>query len=375
LKPWRLHVPLMLAGIAAITIALVIAGWRSDVSLASAGGHMASKSLNRKSEIEFVRPQQGRLPWASSHLEPAFDVRQCAFVSEIYELAPRPGDVPVLESPLFVEARLAAIEAREPVLGLKIDTEARCYPIRIMNYHSLVLDRVAGQAIYVFWDPPSGMALARRQWASWRPLGLAGLGFRGTGLAYEPATGALWDLFGGGPLSAPGKNVIPPLPQDYQWLPLERMTFRAWHRLHPQTLVLSSDTGYGFDYNTDPYTISLSPSGEIEDYWNSDTLLAPESLRTHDEFVRDKAPVLGFLAGKEAWAVPLEELAVSGSQIIIPAAAGAVTIHVEPFEDRYYALDASGRWLPQLRLFWFAWKARFPHTKIWHPQPTEEEED
>ncbi len=373
--PWRVHVPLMLAGIAAITIALGIAGWRSDVSLAYAAGHIAPKSLNRKSEIEFVQPQQGRLPWAPGHPEPAFDVRQCAFVPEIYELAPRPGDVPVLESPSFVEARLAAIEAREPVLGLKLGAEARCYPLRIMNYHLLVLDRVAGQAIYVFWDPPSGMALARRQWARWRPLEIAGLGFRGTGLAYEPATGALWDLFGGGPLSAPGKNVIPPLPQDYQWLPLERMTFRAWRRLHPQTLVLSSDTGYPYDYSLDPYTLALSLSGEIEDYWHSDTLLAPASLQTHDELVRAKAPVLGFLAGKEAWAAPLEELAVSGSKIIIPTAAGTVTIHVEPAEDRYYALDASGRWLPQLRLFWFAWKARFPDTKIWHPQLKEEEED
>lgn len=366
----RSPVPLFAACLLGVAAALISAGW-----LGRPSGAASAPAADQSHWLEpvFVQPTAGWLPRSADDPRPAFDVRNCAFVPEIYDLGPARDAIPALEGPAFIRAAEATwLDERDPVLGLKIGNEARCYPLRVLNYHSLLHDRIAGQAIYVFWDPPSGAALARRQWSAWRPLRLAGLGFRGTGLAFDPANGALWDLFGGGVLSAPGKDVPPELPEDYAWLPLERMTWRAWRMAHANTLVLSQETGMGFNYRLDPYAAALSPTGEPENYWNSATVLAPEALRVGDELVGDKAQVLAFFSGEEAWAAPVDELAMQTEDVTVETAAGPVTINLRPRDDSYYATDAQGRWLPQMRLFWFAWKARFPETELWHPEPEEE---
>lgn len=361
--------PLIAAGAIALTASLVLAGW---FGTASRGATTVAAPV-QWAEPAFVQAVQGWLPVSRDDPRPAFDVRNCPYLAEIYDLAPAKDAIPAIDKPAFVSAAEAVwLDEREPVLGLKIGNDTHCYPVRIMNWHSLVHDRLSGQAVYVFWDPPSGLALARRVWATSRPLGLAGLGFRGTGLAFDRSTGALWDLFGGGPISAPQTTVTPKLPDDYQWLPLERMTWRAWRRLHGSTLVLSPETGYRFNYSIDPYAASVLPGGEGEDYWSSSTILAPASLRVGDELVPDKAMVLGFLAGEEQWAAPLDELTTEHGTVQITTAAGPVTVHVRPQDDSYVALDAQGEWLPQVRMFWFAWKARFPETKLWHPEPEED---
>jgi len=365
----RVPPPLLTASLVALVAALMAAGWFGSAASSTTPAAAAASWV----APAFVRAVQGWLPTSATDPRPAFNVSNCPFLAEIYDLAPTPDAIPALANPSFVSALEAVwLDEREPVLGLKIGADSHCYPVRIMNYHSLVHDRLGGQAVYVFWDPPSGVALARRQWSASRPLGLAGLGFRGTGLAYERAGGALWDLFGGGPLAAPGKTVTPNLPGDYQWLPLERMTWRAWRRLHGNTQVLSLQTGYAFNYSRDPYTAALSPQGRPEDYWRSDTILAPPALRVGDELVPDKAVVLGFLSGAEQWAAPLDELAAEPGEVTIETAAGEVKVSVRAPDDRYSVTDEQGRWLPQARLFWFAWKARFPQTKVWHPEPEEE---
>ena len=361
--------PLVAACVVAVTAALVAAGWFGAVS----SNATPAPAPAQWAAPDFVRAVQGWLPTSATDPTPAFDVGTCSVVSEIYDLAPLKDALPALERPSFVHAAEAIwLNEREPVLGLKVGPDTHCYPVRLMNYHSLVDDRLGGQAIYVFWDPPSGAALARRQWSQSRPLGLAGLGFRGTGLAFDKATGALWDLFGGGQISAPGRTVAPPQPVDYQWLPLERMTWRAWRRQHPNTLVLSLETGYAFNYSLDPYAVALSPKGEQENYWTSDTILAPQALHVGDELMPDKALVLGFVAGQEQWAAPVDELGAQTGSIEITTAAGKVSVRVRPQDDDFHAVDEHGQWLPQVRMFWFAWKARFPQTKVWHPAPEED---
>lgn len=361
--------PLFAASLVALTAALLAAGWfGSAVSSATTAAVAVPWAAPA-----FVEAVQGRLPVSATDPTPAFEVSNCPVAAEIYDLAPTPGAIPALDDPPFVTALEATwLDEREPVLGLKIGDDTRCYPVRLMNYHSLVNDRLSGQAVYVLWDPPSGLALARRQWSASRPLRLAGLGFRGVGLTFDPATGALWDLFGGGPISAPGKSVEPRLPEDTQWLPLERMTWRAWRRAHASTRVLSLQTGYGYNYSLDPYAAAVSPQGRPEDYWRSDTVLAPAALRVGDELVPDKAAVLGFISGTEQWAAPLDELAAQSGDVTIETAAGPVRVTVRPQDDSFSVTDEQGRWLPQVRLFWFAWKARFPETKVWHPEPEED---
>jgi hypothetical protein len=193
-------------------------------------------------------------------------------------------------------------------------------------------------------------------------------------LAYERANGAFWDLFDGVPISYPGK---PPgfradLKSDHNWLPLERMTWRAWRRLHGNTRVMSRDTGYEGDYAVDPYATAVGPDGQPANYWTSASVLAPDDLRDASLTMPDKDWVLGFLAQGQPWAVPLRELVQSGqAQVTVATVAGSFTVRAWPADDRFLVEAVEGAVPPQLRGFWFAWKARFPDTRVWRPAPTQ----
>ena len=333
-----------------------------------------------------VAPVDKRLLSGGPGSRPAFDVRKCPQLARLYNLYPAKDAIPALQSPIFTSAAEALwLDDRAPVLGLKIGSESRCYPLAILNWHSLVHDTLGGQGLYVFFDPPSGLAIARRTQSKSRPMALSGYGYDGVGLTYERSTGKLYDMLGGQWL-----NITPSLATGFgsggfEWLPLERMTWKQWRTLHGNTLVLSRATGHAFDYNFDPYSAAaLGPGGAVEDYWTSNTLLAPETLRDQQQTLPDKSFVLAFLAGTpdaaapggpdtpvgqmEPWAVPLDALSGDASQFSLNTAAGEVTVYADPPNDRYYVEDAGGHWLPQVRLFWYTWKTRFPATKLYQKQ-------
>ncbi|NPV45631.1 MAG: DUF3179 domain-containing protein [Armatimonadetes bacterium] len=359
--------------LASLGVALGVAGMIGQSSATAARAGVSGDDDWRPTPVVVVN---GWVAAGRQDPTPAFEVSNCAVIAEIYRLGPGRDALPALVAPTFVPAAAASwLADEEPVLGLKMGDVVRCYPLAVLNWHSLVHDRIAGQAVYVFWDPPSGLGLARRVWASERPLGLAGLGYRGIGLAYERRNGALWDLFDGIPISYPGKpaGFRPDLRPDHQWLPLERMTWGAWRRLHASTEVLSRDTGYAADYATDPYGLAaIGPGGAPESYWLSDSILAPESLRDPAATLPDKDWVLGFLAGEEAWAVSLRELVGTGQkQVTLTTASGPMVVKAWPADDRFLVQTLAGQTPPQVRLFWFAWRARFADTRVWRPTALE----
>jgi hypothetical protein len=372
----RTHIVLLLAlPVLGLIVALGLAGWQA--------GPLALTDDQDKQVVPDPRPQavsvvRGFIVHDPQNPIPNFDVRNCPTVAEIYDLLPGRGAILALEYPLFTSAAEAGwLADQAPVLGLSLGGESHCYPLAILNWHSLVMDRLARQTVYVLWDPPSGLSLARRQWSNSRPLGVAGLGYRGVGLAYEKTTGALWDLFDGHPISFPGKpaGFVPQLKSDHNWLPLRYLTWRAWRTAHPDTTVLAHSTGYSFDYNRDPYAAAaLGPGGRAEDYWSSDLILAPDSLRDASGTLPDKSWVLGFNVGGQTFACPLAPWQARGQQLVKRAfGTQMVQLHVKPQDNACWVTDAQGLELPQVRLFWFAWKARCPNTQVWLPATGPEE--
>lgn len=360
----------VLAVVAAVGLAGSAAVPRAATVAAPAGG----ASLWRPRPVRLTR---GWIMAGRHRLRPVLDVRRCPLTAELYDLAPEPGEVPVLLEPTFVTAGAAAwLSPEAPVLGLQWGGLTHCYPLALMNWHSLVRDRFAERSVLVFWDPPSGLALAREAPPGLATPELAGVGRGGTGLAYDRDSGVLWDLFEGRPL-APTASSTDVLPSpDYHWLPLQRTTWAAWRRAHADTLVLARPAGSKYNYALDPYArAAIGPGGAVESYWTSDRLLAPESLRDARKVLPDKTPVLGFLIGARPWAVSLQAADEAGAPelpLSAPEAAGYV-LHVAPEEDRYEVLGPEGQRPPQARLFWFAWQARFPQTQVWTPAaPTTE---
>ncbi|MFO7947549.1 MAG: DUF3179 domain-containing (seleno)protein [Armatimonadota bacterium] len=300
--------------------------------------------------------------------------------SELYDLPPARDAISALEDPPVLRAGEAGwLEDEDMVLAVTLYDRRRAYPRTILARHCLINDRIAGQPVLVYFDPPSGAAMAfTSPTYNNQPLtfGVSGIGYGGAGLPYDRATQSLWYPLTGraitGPLAAETTTLKP--------IHAEWMTWGAWKEIWPDTTVLSRETGQGYDYGQDPYThVQFGADGDTIDYYHSDLLLAPPELSTAREDIDDKTEILGIRLPKGSVAVPVEEaLAAAGEEAAVFTHAtswGDLVVTVDPSAGRIHA-ELPGNWRPlQMRMFWFAWHAAHPETKVWHIGGTGDESE
>lgn len=73
-------------------------------------------------------------------------------LGEIRAGGPAKDGIPSLTDPVFVTVDKADfMEDSERVIGLARGDEAKAYPIKILNWHEAVNDRIGGAAILATW--------------------------------------------------------------------------------------------------------------------------------------------------------------------------------------------------------------------------------
>ncbi len=71
---------------------------------------------------------------------------------EIREGGPPRDGIPALVEPAFVSAAEARfLRPKDRVVGVEIAGDARAYPLRILNWHELVNDRLGREPVLVTW--------------------------------------------------------------------------------------------------------------------------------------------------------------------------------------------------------------------------------
>ena len=96
-------------------------------------------------------PQSERLPDGRGG---AFDVtRHNIRLEEIQSGGPPKDGIPALTDPEFVSVKEGNrfLVSWDRVLGVVYGGVAKAYPIKILNWHEVVNDRIAGKAIAVSW--------------------------------------------------------------------------------------------------------------------------------------------------------------------------------------------------------------------------------
>jgi len=263
---------------------------------------------------------------------------------------PRDG-IPAIDRPRFVDAARSGLEAKDRVLGLRLGGEARAYPVRILNWHEIVNDRVDGRPVAVTYCPlcGSGIAFDARVAGREASFGVSGLLYNSDVLLYDRGTQSLWSQIMGRAISGPLKGT--PLAS----LPLTHTSWADWRAREPATRVLSADTGNPRDYSRDPY----------EGYEAVPRLMF--EVQHRDDRVYIKEWVLGVVVDGQAKAYPFERLArrLGNEGTLQDRIAG------RPVRIRYHAghrtaeaFDAEGRPLPSVMAYWFAWVAFHPQTEL-----------
>ncbi|MBI3810350.1 MAG: DUF3179 domain-containing protein [Nitrospirae bacterium] len=270
-------------------------------------------------------------------------------LDQIVSGGPGKDGIPALLKPVFVPVREANfLKDEERILGLSRGSEAKAYPIKILNWHEIVNDTIGGKPVVVTYCPLCGTGIGFEASVQGRPhtFGVSGLLYQSDLLMYDHQTQSLWSQISmeavAGPLT--GAKLKPVF--------LTHTTWEEWRGEHPATLVLSTQTGYSRDYNRDPY-LGYAQSAELM----FDT-------RHFDPRYHPKEWVLGIEVKGAFKAYPFAELKKVKGPLTDQINGQKVRILFNPRAQSASVTDADGRPMPSVMAFWFAWYAFHPGTQV-----------
>jgi hypothetical protein len=257
---------------------------------------------------------------------------------EVMQGCGRRDCIPSIDDPRFVAAGDADFLPDEDiVMALELQGESRAYPVTILNYHEIVNDVIAGRPVAVTYCPLCGSGLVFERTFEGRAVdfGVSGLLRNNDLILYDRATESLWQQITGRAFAGPLRG------EELRSVPVAMTRWGTWRTVHPDTRVLSTDTGVDRPY------ASKTPYG---DYDSSARLLFPVAL---DRRLRPKTVVYGVELDGASFAVTERALERERSieQIGAPGLAWQLT------DSGHVAVRRadSGEPLVAHRMFRFAW--------------------
>jgi hypothetical protein len=121
-------------------------------------------------------------------------------LSEILPGGPARDGIPPIDQPVFKPAsEIRDLAAREPVIAFPLDANARAYPLRILTWHEIVNDTIAGVPVAVTYCPLCNAALVfdRRVLGRVLDFGTTGLLRNSDLVMWDRQTESWWQQFTG----------------------------------------------------------------------------------------------------------------------------------------------------------------------------------
>lgn len=271
-------------------------------------------------------------------------------VGEIEPGGPPRDGIPAIDHPHFVSAAQADFLADDDrVLGIDRNGIRKAYAVRILNYHEIVNDRYGHDAVLVSYCPlcGTGMAFLAPVDGPARSFGVSGLLYNSDVLLYDRETDSLWSQLMKQAISGPLRG------QRLQQIAMAHTSWRDWRSRHPDTLVLSTDTGSRRDYTRSPYA----------GYEDSPELYFP--VRHTDTRYHPKEPVIGLSVGDVHKAYPFSELSRTQGLVQDRVAGREVQVYYDRHNRTGRVLAADGSELPSTISYWFAWLAFHPDSGVY----------
>ena len=300
----------------------------------------------------------------------------------------RQDGIPPLRGPKMLEADQANyLEDDHVVFGISVNGDARAYPKRILAWHEMFVDEVGGVPVAGVYCTLCGtVILYKTQYEGVdHKLGTSGFLYRSNKLMYDQDTQSLWNTLWGEPVIGPlvGKGI------KLDFLSVVTTTWREWHRRHPDTLVLSLETGHARDY---------SEGAAYREYFATDELMF--TVPKLDSRLLNKQEIFAVLLSEhpdKPLAISVDFLAehpvyhnqINGLRfVVLTDSSGANRLYEAGDEhfvswngDKSVTDQSAAVWavsesalessagqklyrLPAYRAFWFGWYSAYPHTAL-----------
>jgi len=297
--------------------------------------------------------------------------------------------IPSIDDPNFQSAGKADWLADEDlVIGVEMNGEARAYPLRILNVHEIVNDEIDGRPVAVTYCPlcRSGLVFDRRMNGSTLEFGVSGKLLNANLVMYDRQTETYWSQLNGSAI------VGPLVPRQLTILPNTITTWEKWRENHPDTEVLSRDTGIypKSSYGSNPYGSYADREGvgfgvdEVDDRLPSKTIVYGVTIGNASRAYPEKRVESEDVVNDVVEDVPVlvvEDQREGGVKVFVREVDDE-TLHFSIEDDRL--VDGAGnRWsfdgealegpregtkLERLNshgIFWFAWSEFNPETGIY----------
>jgi len=171
--------------------------------------------------------------------------------------------IPPLREPKMLSAKDAHyLEDDNIIFGIEINGDARAYPKRILAWHEMFTDKIGGVDIAGVYCTLCGTVIPYRTEHQGRQytLGTSGFLYRSNKLMYDRKTQSLWSTSKGTPVVGPlvDKGI------ELEHESVVTTTWKAWRERHPNTKVLSINTGHLRNYDE---------GNAYKDYFSNDELM------------------------------------------------------------------------------------------------------
>ena len=281
-----------------------------------------------------------------------FDVSNSLISKEkIFPGGPPKDGIPAILSPKFESASEASwLKSTDLVTGVEIEGVFKAYPLRILVWHEVVNDKVGNKPIMVSYCPLCGSTLIfdREVDSEELTFGISGLLYQSDVLFYDHQNLSLWSQLEMKAISGPKVGA------DVEVLPSVLATWGEWKKKHPNTLVLSKDTGFSRDYDNMPYG----------GYENSTNLMFP--VENRDDRYHPKEKVLVVISSDNvAKAYAFKELSKVKTPLNDNVGLDEITIKFNSGEF-VSAYDKAGNPIRSFVTYWFAWYTFRPDTLVFN---------
>jgi Protein of unknown function (DUF3179)/Kelch motif/Galactose oxidase, central domain len=257
-----------------------------------------------------------------------------------------------IDHPKFVSADQASFEARDRVIGVVVENVAKAYPIRILRWHEVINDVIAGKPVAVTYCPLTGDAAVYERKVDGKPVILSPSDelYESTTTFGDSATHSLWSQFDGKAVSGPSKGKHLPAIASINTV------WYLWKAYNPKTVAMSADTGFARDYMTDPYELYEGEGATQFPVSNTDSRLPRDEL------------VLGVDVDHHAEAFPLRRLVSTKPPVTMELGGRKVAVVFDPSSATVGA-TADDHHIPAYTGEWFGWAAFHPNSGIWGKEP------
>lgn len=263
---------------------------------------------------------------------------------------PGKDGIPSIDHPIYNTVNEADrwLNDNEIVMALEYNGKKRVYPLQIMLWHEIVNDEINGEPVLITYCPlcESTLAFERMIMGKGVEFGTSGKLYNSNLVMYDRKTDTYWSQL-------TGQAIVGELTgEKLTSISIDAVYWGDWKKAHPDSQVLSRDTGAMRPYGDDPYT----------DYYNDSSLIFPVEHR--DDRIHPKTVVFGVEINDSFKAYQEDDLKELD---IIRDTIGGNEIEIKRNDIgvvRVTNLD-TGEKIVKVRTFWFSWYTFYPETALY----------